>query len=85
MVEIKQEQVATLVSCGAYEEHASVTLLARPRGRVELRVDSRLATARAPDARQVRYRVTLDRQGLLRLRGLIDEALISLARDAAEP
>ena len=81
----KEVQGTTLVSCGTYEERASVTPLARPRGRVELRVDSRLATARAPDARQVRYRVTLDRQGLLRLRGVIDEALISLAEDAAEP
>jgi len=81
----KEVQGTTLVSCGNYEERASVTPLARPRGRVELRVDSLLATARDPHVPRVRYRVTLDRQGLLRLRSLIDSALINVDEHAEIP
>lgn len=60
---------------GVYEERVLITPMLRPEGWAELRVESRLDSARNPEDLHVRYRVTLDRQGLLRLREVVDAAL----------
>jgi hypothetical protein len=75
MVDSIQAASVTLVDVGVYEERVLITPMLRPEGWVELRVESRLDSARNPEDLHVRYRVTLDRAGLLRLRGVLDAAL----------
>lgn len=75
MVDSIQAASVTLVDAGVYEERVLITPMLRPEGWAELRVESRLDSARNPEDVHVRYRVTLDRQGLLRLRGVLDTAL----------
>lgn len=75
MVDSIQAASVTLVDVGVYEERVLITPMLRPEGWAELRVESRLDSARNPEDVHVRYRVTLDRQGLLRLRGVLDTAL----------
>jgi len=75
MVDSIQAASVTLVDVGVYEERVLITPMLRPEGWAELRVESRLDSARNPEDLHVRYRVTLDMQGLLRLRGVVDAAL----------
>ena len=75
MVDSIQAASVTLVDVGVYEERVLITPMLRPEGWAELRVEGRLDSARNPDDVHVRYRVTLDRQGLLRLREVVDAAL----------
>ena len=75
MVDSIQAASVTLVDVGVYEERVLITPMLRPEGCAELKVESRLDSARNPEDVHVRYRVTLDRQGLLRLRGVLDAAL----------
>jgi hypothetical protein len=75
MVDSIQAASVTLVDVGVYEERVLITPMLRPEGWAELRVESRLDSARNPEDLHVRYRVTLDRQGLLRLREVVDAAL----------
>ena len=75
MVDSIQAANVTRVDVGVYEERVLITPMLRPEGWAELRVESRLDSARNPDDVHVRYRVTLDRQGLLRLRAVVDAAL----------
>jgi hypothetical protein len=75
MVDSIQAASVTLVDVGVYEERVLITPMLRPKGWAELRVESRLDSARNPEDPHVRYRVTLDRQGLLRLREVVDAAL----------
>lgn len=75
MVDSIQAASVTLVDVGVYAERVLITPMLRPEGWAELRVESRLDSARNPEDAHVRYRVTLNREGLLRLRGVIDTAL----------
>ena len=75
MVDSIQAASVTLVDVGVYKERVLITPMLRPDGWAELRVESRLDSARNPEDLHVRYRVTLDRQGLLRLREVVDAAL----------
>jgi hypothetical protein len=75
MVVSIQAASVTLVDVGVYKERVLITHMLRPEGWAELRVESRLDSARNPEDLHVRYRVTLDRQGLLRLREVVDAAL----------
>jgi hypothetical protein len=75
MVDSIQAASVTLVDVGIYKERVLITPMLRPEGWAELRVESRLDSARNPEDLHVRYRVTLDRQGLLRLREVVDAAL----------
>jgi hypothetical protein len=75
MVDSIQAASVTLVDVGVYKERVLITPMLRPEGWAELRVESRLDSARNPEDLHVRYRVTLDRQGLLRLREVVDAAL----------
>ncbi len=75
MVDSIQAASVTLVDVGVYEERVLLTPMLRPEGWAELRVESRLDSARNPGDVHVRYRVTLDRQGLLRLRAVVDAVL----------
>jgi len=75
MVDSIQAASVTLVDVGVYEERMLITPMLRPKGWAELRVESRLDSSRNPQDVHVRYRVTLDRAGLLRLRGVLDAAL----------
>lgn len=64
---------------GAWHESLLIQPVAHPRGAVSVRIESLLDTARVPTDVQVRYRATLDRDALLRLREAIDAALGSLS------
>ena len=60
---------------GAWHESLLIQPLSHPRGAVSVRIESLLDTARVPTDAQVRYRGTLDRGALLRLREAIDAVL----------
>jgi hypothetical protein len=75
MVDSIQTASVTLVDVGVYAERVLITPMLRPEGWAELRVESRFDTARNLEDLHVRYRVTLNRAGMLRLRGVIDAAL----------
>lgn len=75
MANSKMTHSGTLLTSGVYEQRLCLEALTMPSGWAELRVESLLATAREPAAPQVRYRVTLDREGLKRLRDIVDAAL----------
>ncbi len=75
MVDSIQAASITLVDVGVYEERVLITPMLRPEGWAELRVQSRLDSARNPEDVHVRYRVTLDKQGLQCLRAVVDAAL----------
>ena len=75
MVDSIRAASITLVDVSVYEERVLITPMLRPEGWVELRVESRLDSSRNPQDVHVRYRVTLDRAGSLRLRGVLDAAL----------
>lgn len=67
--------VCEIVKSGAYSEKITLKSIPLFPGEFEFRVTSTLATARNPDEAQVRYRTTLTRDTLVRIRQAIDEVL----------
>lgn len=67
--------VCEIVKSGAYSEKMTLKPISVLSGEFEFRVTSTLATARNPDEAQVRYRTTVTRDALVRIRQAIDEVL----------
>ena len=73
-----------LVDIGPYHESLRIWPIARLAGSVELSIASRFDTAIDPDASRLRYRTTLDRAGLVRMRDAIGQAIALLAIQDAQ-
>lgn len=67
--------VCDIVSTAVYRETVRLKPIEALPGEFEFRVTSTLATARNPDEEQTRYRTTVSRDALLRLRQAIDDVL----------
>ena len=73
-----------LVDIGPYHESLRIWPIARLAGSVELSIESRFDTAIDPDALRLRYRTTLDRAGLVRMKDAIGQAIALLAIQDAQ-
>ena len=73
-----------LVDIGPYDESLRIWPIARLAGSVELSIASRFDTAIDPDASRLRYRTTLDRAGLVRMKDAIGQAIALLAIQDAQ-
>ena len=73
-----------LVDIGPYHESLRIWPIARLAGSVELSIESRFDTAIDPDASRLRYRTTLDRAGLVRMKDAIGQAIALLAIQDAQ-
>ncbi len=70
-----------IVNSGAYREAISLRPIDALPGEFELRVTSTLATAKNPDEAQIRYRTTVNRDALARIRQAIDDVLADQRND----
>ena len=64
-----------IVNSGAYGDAIRLRPINALPGEFELRVTSTLATAKNPDEPQIRYRTTVNREALKRIRQAIDVVL----------
>ena len=64
-----------IVNSGAYRETIRLRPIDALPGEFEFRVTSTLATAKNPDEPQIRYRKTVNREALKRIRQAIDDVL----------
>lgn len=72
-----------IVNAGAYSETIRLRPIEALPGEFDLRVTSTLATARNPDEAQIRYRTTVNRDALARIRQAIDDVLAEQPNDLA--
>jgi hypothetical protein len=64
-----------IVNTGIYREIIKLRPIEALPGEFEIRVTSTLSTARNPDEAQIRYRTTVNRDALVRIRQAIEDVL----------